>query len=104
MLRFLLARLLMADLAACSKPARVRAKLDKPPENLDQAYDASFLRIESTYGREILYILCIAKTPITFKQMRCILSLEEDSESLDRDDYVVPKMVRGSSAGLVDID
>ena len=104
MLRFLLAELLMADLAECSKPAKVQEKLDKPPENLNQAYDASFSRIESNYGREVLYILCIAKTPITFAQMRCILSLEKDSKSLDPGDYVVEKMVVGSSAGLVDLD
>ncbi len=104
MLRFLLAQLLMADLAACSKPTRVQEKLDKPPDNLNKAYDASFSRIESPYGQEVLYTLCIAKTPITFAQMRCILSLEEDSESLNPGDYVVEKMVVGSSAGLVDLD
>ena len=94
----------MKDLATCTKSARVQEKLDKPPKNLNQAYDASFSRIESTEGKEVLYILCIAKTPITFEQMQCILSLEEDSESLDSEDYVVPNMVVGSSAGLVDLD
>ena len=91
----------MADLAACSKPAQVRIRLEKPPGNLDDAYDASFRRIKSSYGKEVLYILCIAKTPITFAQMRCILSLEVDSESLNPCDYIVDKMVVGSSAGLV---
>ena len=104
MLSFKLAQLVMQDLAACLKSAKVHEKLDKPPKNLNEAYDASFSRIESTYGKEVLYILCIAKTPITFEQMRCILSLEEDSESLDPRDYVVPKIVVGSSAGLVDLD
>ncbi|MCJ1309834.1 hypothetical protein MMC25_003495 [Agyrium rufum] len=51
---FLLAQLLMADLAASSRPSEVAAKLDNPPENLDQAYDASYSRIELQGGDEAL--------------------------------------------------
>ena len=104
MLRFLLAQLLLADLAGSSTPNEVQKKLNNPPQNLNQAYGASFERVKSTYGREVLYTLCIAKTPITLKQMQCILSLKEDSESLSLDDYVVENMVVGSSAGLVECD
>ncbi|KAL9616483.1 MAG: hypothetical protein Q9160_008651 [Pyrenula sp. 1 TL-2023] len=100
----------MNDLAAPTKPKKFEAKLENPPADLKQAYDNSMSRIReqkgdaSRYGTEVLYTLCLAKTPIMFDQLQCLLSLEEHSESLERDDYVLDTYVIGSCAGLVILD
>ena len=56
------------------------------------------------YGKEILYTLYVAKAPITFDQLRCLLSLEENSKSLEPDDLVIERVVKNSCAGLVIFD
>ena len=110
MLRFLLAKLLIDDLNASSTPRTVQYKLDNPPTNLNEAYDASLLRIknqegeESIFGEEVLYTLCVAKTPITFDQLWCILSLRGNSVSLEDHDYIYDSFVVGTCAGLVIVD
>lgn len=103
----------MDDLEHSSKPSIVQHKLAHPPTNLNEAYRASFRRIENqkgeapTYGKEILYTLCIAKTPLKLDQLQCVLSFEKETLTLDPedpDDYVNHSAVVGSSAGLVIVD
>ena len=73
-------------------------------------YDASMSRIEShsgaapRYGKELLYTLYVAKAPVTFDQLRCLLSLEENSESLEPNDLVIERAMKNSCAGLVIFD
>lgn len=105
-----MAKLLMDDIETQRTLAKLRKKLDNPPGNLKQAYDNSLLRIErqakvdADIGKEVLFTLCIAKSPLTVKQLRSVISLDMEDVSLDPEDEITERALIGSCAGLVVVD
>ncbi|ERF71221.1 hypothetical protein EPUS_08139 [Endocarpon pusillum Z07020] len=107
---FLMAKLLMDDIETQRTLSKLRKKLDDPPGNLKQAYDNSLLRIErqatvdADIGKEVLFTLCIAKSPLTVKQLQSVISLDLEDVSLGPEDEITERALIGSCAGVVVVD
>ena len=106
----LLAKLLMDLMASEGSRQRLRRALDSLPAKLDETYDKAMLRIQDEESVKmdcaikVLSRVLFAQRPVTIKELRCALAVEEDDSYLD--DEAIPEAgsllsVRG---GLIVVD
>lgn len=102
-----MAKLILDGLATCLTIKELKLALNDIPSGLRVAYDATIQRIldqgrsRSRRAFEVTKWVLLAKRPLRSAEMEHLISIEHESEDIDRDDIVPATTLASLCAGLV---